>query len=84
MNARHISGDFTSLLLPPLCFCINCPIERVALDLSHPPPPTHTLPACGVGAGQPIPLTLIPPLNTGGQRSEVRGWGMRTVCGGGM
>ena len=22
-----------TLLLPPLCFCINCPLERVALDL---------------------------------------------------
>ncbi len=63
MNARHIGGDFTSLF-PPLCFCINCPLERVALDLSHPPPPTLTLPACGVGAGQPIPLTLIPPPQT--------------------
>jgi hypothetical protein len=60
---------YCTLLLPPLCFCINCPLERVALDLSHPPPPTLTLPACGVGAGQPIPLTLIPPPppNTGGQ-----------------
>jgi hypothetical protein len=26
------------MLLPPLCFCINCPLERVELDLSHPPP----------------------------------------------
>jgi hypothetical protein len=66
MNARHI-GDFTSLLystllLPPLCFCINCPLERVALDLSDTPPPhPHPSSLCGVGAGQPIPLTLIPP-----------------------
>ncbi len=58
MNARHIGGDFTIvyciLLLPPLCFCItiNCPLERVALDLSHPPPSLSvTLPACGVGEG---------------------------------
>ena len=64
MNARHIGGDFTSLLyeLLPLCFCLNCPLERVALDLSHPPPSLSvTLPACGVEARYPIPLTLIPP-----------------------
>ena len=64
---------YCTLLLPPLCFCINCPLERVALDLSHPPPLTLTLPACDVGAGQPIPLALIPPppqtLAVSGQKS---------------
>jgi hypothetical protein len=40
MNVCHIGDDFTSiLLLPPLCLCINCPLERAELDLSHPPPP---------------------------------------------
>ena len=76
---------YCTLLLPPLCFCINCPLERVALDLSHPPPPTLTLPACGVGGGgvvaHPPDPNPPPPPNTDGQRSEVRGWGMRTVGG---
>jgi hypothetical protein len=39
----HVSATillvFCILLLPPLRFCINCPSERVELDLSHPPPP---------------------------------------------
>ena len=33
-----------TLLLPPLCFCINCPLERVALDLSHPSTPPSPFP----------------------------------------
>ena len=43
-----------------------------------------TLPACGVGGGlvaHPPDPNPSPP-NTDGQRSEVRGWGMRTVWGG--
>ncbi len=66
---ESLNEIFIAVLLPPLCFSINCPLERVALDLSHPPPPhpnpppslSVTLPACGVGAWQPIPLTLTPP-----------------------
>ncbi len=53
---------YCKLLGPPLCFCTNCLLERVALDLSHPPtltlpPPSLsvTLPACGVGAWSPLP-----------------------------
>jgi hypothetical protein len=26
----------------PLCFCINCHLERAGLDLKPPPPHTHT------------------------------------------
>ncbi len=54
MNARHIGANFTSLLYIAVTSSVF-----LSLDLSHPPPPTLTLPACGVGGGgQPIPLTL--------------------------
>ncbi len=41
-------------LLPPLCFCVNCPLERVELDLSHPPP--HPYPSPSITAGHPSSL----------------------------
>ena len=48
---EYMNEIFVAVLLPPLCFCINCPLDRVALDLSHPLPSLLvTLPACGVGA----------------------------------
>jgi hypothetical protein len=59
---------YCTLLLPPLCFCINCPLERVALDLSDTPPP-HPHPSSlwrGGGAAHP-PDPNPPPPNTGGQ-----------------
>ncbi len=66
------------LLLPPLCFCINCPLQRRALDLSHPPPP-HPNPFPSITVGHPSSLwrggvvahlpdpNPPPPPNTDGQ-----------------
>jgi hypothetical protein len=73
-----------TLLLPPLCFCINCPLERVALDLSHRPPSLSvTLPACGGGGGvvsHPPDPNPPPPktLTVSGQKS----WMGDENCGG--
>jgi hypothetical protein len=75
MNARHIGDDFTGLLyillLPPLCFCLNCPLERVALDLSNPRSITVGHPSSlwrgGVAAHPPDPNPPPPPPNTDGQ-----------------
>ncbi len=79
---------YCKLLVPPLCFCINCPLERLALDLSHPPtltlpPPSLsvTLPAFGMGAWPPLPLTpTLPPPNTDGQLRSP--WMGDENCGG--
>ncbi len=32
MNARHI-GD---IAVPPLCFCINCPLTPTSITVGHP------------------------------------------------
>jgi hypothetical protein len=52
MNAC-IGDDFSSLLYLALTssvflYTVNCPLERVELDLSHPPPP-HPSPLITVG-----------------------------------
>ncbi len=70
MNVRHI-GD---IALPPLCFCINCPLERV------------TLPASGLGKGvvahSPDPNPPPPPPNTDCQLRSL--WMGDENCVGGM
>ncbi len=84
---------YCKMLVPPLYFWINCLLERVALDLSHPPtltltlpPPSLsvTLPACGVGSWLPLPLAQIPPPPPPKKVTvswEICGWWMRTAGG---
>ena len=56
-----------TLLLPPLCFCINCPLERVALDLLHLPPTQFSSPIHGLLTADRQCL--------GGREIRVRGMG---------
>ncbi len=54
---------YCTSLLPPLCFCINCPLERVELVLSHPPPPPHPHPSPSITVGHSSSLwrwALVP------------------------
>jgi hypothetical protein len=56
------------LLLPPLCFCINCSLERVDLTSHTPPPHSSHLPSTDFSADRQC-------LGGGGGRFGFRGMG---------